>query len=76
MLRVNINLAIEYMTSSQNNSHPVDWTLSQQEDIKGAFFLGYILLQVSLDWNNHFKLSSSLKSNQNHLCVACVLICI
>ena len=46
MLRVSINLTIEYMTSSQNNSHHVDWTVSQQEDVKGAFFIGYLILQV------------------------------
>ena len=46
MLRVNLNLTIEYMTSQENNNNFVAWTPNQQEDIKGAFFIGYFILQV------------------------------
>ena len=46
MLRVNLNLTIEYMTTKTDNDHQVDWTSDQQEDIKGAFFIGYFILQV------------------------------
>ena len=46
MLRVNLNLTIEYMTIQENNNNFVAWTPNQQEDIKGAFFIGYFILQV------------------------------
>ena len=46
MLRVNLNLTIEYMTSQENNNNFVAWTPNQQEDIKGAFLIGYFILQV------------------------------
>lgn len=46
MLRVNLNLTIEYMTDKTNNDKYVQWTSNQQEDIKGAFFIGYLILQV------------------------------
>ena len=45
MLRVNLNLTIEYMTSQENNNNFVAWP-NQQEDIEGAFFIGYFILQV------------------------------
>ena len=46
MLRVNLNLTIEYMTTKEGNDNYVEWTSSQQEDIKGAFYIGYFILQV------------------------------
>ena len=46
MLRVNLNLTIEYMTIQENNNNFVAWTPNQQEDIEGAFFIGYFILQV------------------------------
>ena len=33
MLRVNINLTIEYMTTEADNDNYVDWISSQQEDM-------------------------------------------
>ena len=47
MLRINLNLTIEYMTSKENsNNNYVQWSPNQQEDIKGAFFFGYFILQI------------------------------
>ena len=34
------------MTSQENNNNFVAWTPNQQEDIEGAFFIGYFILQV------------------------------
>jgi len=46
MLRVNLNLAIEFMTKEDSDGPHVEWTVDQKERIKGAFFLGYVVMQV------------------------------
>jgi len=47
MLRVNINMTIEYMTNPERGGGPkVDWTLDQKESIKSALFIGYVIMQV------------------------------